>query len=633
MVRALSDVDGSILDCRKSIEGFDNELLSLHTEIFNRIQEQFSNLDSEIANIIDLFDEFDVSDDKGVWSKEGIAQLGLLAQQYELAQYQIQQYNDEIDELNAQYLAGNYSATEYADRLAELSSAQWDAVKSSESVKDAIIRLNEARVEAQIEGIEKEIDAYRELTGAQIDSLKASKDLHDYEKSIAEKTKAITDIERQLAAMQNDTSAATVAKRRKLEEQLAEAKKDFEEAEYQHSVETQEEALNKQLENYEKERNDEIGKLRESLNDREAILKEAFSTVKENASLIGQEIASIAAGHGIAVSNALISSWQSGESAVAGYGEALSQNTSAFIGSIMDVENEVLNLQAKADSTAGTLAWMLSAKADTLVDELYASYYAEANLGTMTQALHESLINTLERGYDISSLVASVSNVSDALKGVRAEAENARDAIASLNQGGVSSAEEMLKNKKSHTGRTPSGGSSKGVGGGTKLTFASLKSYAKGTRRSEGEVIITGEEGPEAVLPKLKNGQYTVTSEGSQVFTKEQTDMLFRLANGDYEGGMFRFAPMSQQDMMEMCRKASVPEPVVDKRMSAPVNNYFDSMFRIEGDVVDADRITSRMEKAAKRISHNEVVDFIKDLGNSAKYGGSGSAKWGHKIL
>ncbi len=71
--------------------------------------------------------------------------------------------------------------------------------------------------------IEEEIDAYKELTDAQIKALEAAKDLHDYEESIAEKTKNITDIERQLAAMQNDDSSATVAKRKKLEEQLAQA--------------------------------------------------------------------------------------------------------------------------------------------------------------------------------------------------------------------------------------------------------------------------------------------------------------------------------------------------------------------------------------------------------------------------
>lgn len=134
--------------------------------------------------------------------------------------------------------------------------------------------------------------------------------------------------------------------------------------------------------------------------------------------------------HGIAVSNALISSWKAGESAIAGYGEALSQNASAFIGNIMGVENEMMNLQTQANNAANTLAWMLSTKADTLVNELAASHLAESNLEAMTRALHESLVSTLERGYDVGSLVSSINDVSDAFKRMGVAAKDAGHAMA-----------------------------------------------------------------------------------------------------------------------------------------------------------------------------------------------------------
>ena len=157
MARSISDVEGSILDCKKSIEEFDNSLLQLHWDIFDRIQGQFKDLDSELSNLQGLFEDFKVTDGNFNWSKEGLAQLGLLTQQYELAQYQVQQYNDAIAELNAAYGAGKYSATEYVDKLSELSSEQWDAVNSSEAIKDAIIDLNETRINEEIDAIEKEI--------------------------------------------------------------------------------------------------------------------------------------------------------------------------------------------------------------------------------------------------------------------------------------------------------------------------------------------------------------------------------------------------------------------------------------------------------------------------------------------
>ena len=114
-----------------------------------------------------LFDDFDVAGDKNGWSKEGLTRLGLLAQKLELAKYQVEQYNDEIDLLNKQYAEGRWSATEYADKLAELSSAQWDAVNATESIKDAIIELNEARIEEEIEGIEKQVSDFAAEVAAQ----------------------------------------------------------------------------------------------------------------------------------------------------------------------------------------------------------------------------------------------------------------------------------------------------------------------------------------------------------------------------------------------------------------------------------------------------------------------------------
>lgn len=176
MIGVLSDVEGQILDTKTSIEQLDNELLNLHTEVFNRIQEQFGNLKSEIDSVISLIDDEKVSDGKGGWSKDGLTQLGLLSQQYELSRYQVSQYEKELELLNKQYSEGRWSTTEYQDRLAELSQSQLDAANSAEDIKDAIVELNELRINESIEIIEKEIDKYKELIDAQIEALKAAKD-------------------------------------------------------------------------------------------------------------------------------------------------------------------------------------------------------------------------------------------------------------------------------------------------------------------------------------------------------------------------------------------------------------------------------------------------------------------------
>ena len=100
----------------------------------------------------------------------------------------------------------------------------------------------------------------------------------------------------------------------------------------------------------------------------------------------------------------------------------------------MGIENEMWNLQANANNTANTLAWMFSTKADNLVNELAKSYYAEANLANMTNALQNSLINALERGYNVSSIVNSLASVESAAR----SAKEALDAMNNAASGGGS---------------------------------------------------------------------------------------------------------------------------------------------------------------------------------------------------
>lgn len=634
MVNALSDVEGNILDCKKAIEEFDNELLQLHWDVFDRIQGQFKDLDSELSNLRGLFDDSKVADSNFSWSKEALAQLGLLAQQYELAQYQVQQYNDEINQLNKDYLDGRYSATEYADKLSDLSAEQWEAVNASESIRDAIMDLNEVRIDEEITAIEKEISAFQDLIDAQIEALKSAKDLHDYQQLIAEKTKSVTDLERQIAAMANDDSAATVAKRKQLEEQLAQARKELEEAEYDHSIEAQEEALNKQYEQYEEGRNAEIEALRASLEEREQLIAESFEAVKQNADLIGQEITRIATEHGITVSNTIITSWQSGETAIASYGAVLSEQTSAFIGNLMGVEYEVYNLQAQANETANTLAWMFSTRADTLVGELASSYYSEQNLNYMTQALRDSLVKTLEGGYNISSITSALDSIAGHLNGVASAANNAASAISSVGaaQSGIGSGSNNSSSTRyynTNTTKLP-----ETVKGNVQFYTPKYVHYASGTRNAKGGLRVINEEGKELTLPKLPSGNYAIGNEGDQILTKEQTDNVYewsKTSPDEYAESedkpklltVEEFAAMYGVKPIDFTRLASsamydIPSQVKNPGMMPQavnnnnnnVNVHYDSLVQINGDVNDADRIVNKMENVAKKAIEKSWHDF-----------------------
>ncbi len=497
--------------------------------------------------------------------------------------------------------------------MSDLSSAQWDAVNSSESVKDAILDLHEARVKEEVEAIEKEIDAYKELTNAQIEALKAAKDLHDYQELIAEKTKSITDLERQIAAMRNDDTASAIAKRKLLEEQLAESRKELEEAQYDHSIEEQENALTQELENYEEARNAEIERLQASLEEKEQLIAASFETVKQNANLIGQEIARIAEEHGITVSSAIISSWQSGEMAIASYGAILSEQTSVFIGNLMGVEYEVYNLQYQANETANTLAWMFSTRADTLVAELASSYYSEQNLNYMTQALRDSLVRTLESGYNISGISSALDGIANRLNNVASAANNAANAIHNMNNASKSS------DSKPKTIRQQSG-EIREVIQKEKDGKWHKYAYANGTRDAKGGLRIINEEGLELTLPKLSSGNYAIGNEGDQILTKPQTDNLYEWAKSAPNDFMANLSARSPSlwnwniPGLSTVLQNSIPNHTGH---NPNVNVHYDSLVTINGDVND----TKHFLNDIKTVANDAIRKSWHDLDMSRKYG------------
>lgn len=657
MVNALSDVEGSILDCKTAIEEFDNELLNLNWQIFERVQTEFENISSELGNLAGLFDDFNdirVSDGKGTWTDQAIATLGLYAQQYELAKYQVGQYSEAIDKLNKDYASGRYSATEYADKLADLVKGQWDAVNSAEQLESSIIDLNKIRVDEEIKVIEDEIDAYKKLTDAQIEALESARSLHEYELSIAEKTKAVADIQRQLAAMQNDNTAATTAKRKKLEEQLAEAKKALSEEEYQHSIDQQKDALNKNFEAFEEERNKEIEALKLTLEDKELLISNSLETVKANAALVGEQIAMIAQEHGVIVSDAVISSWKSGENAIASYGEVLSAGTSAFIGNIMDVQNYVYGLQTQANSTADSLAWMFSTRADNLVNELTSSYYSEANLNAMTGTLQNSLINTLERGYNINSITSALSSIASGADSVANAANRAAQALANMGAVQSASGQHGFKVYDSVTGKL------KDVIYSDNQNYADLLAKYNNTARgirvqrfAKGGIVSKDKKSPlddiakavgeekliavksnEGVLTEdqlkaldkfseqlkaerkaLENARYIPVNQADGILSDEDMKQIKNLRNALARIDKDMFNPnfdANSHMIRPGVQSTLIPEYVRNDRMN--INLHYDKMFEFNGDFNNSEQLLNQMQRVAKGTTTKMLDEINRDF-------------------
>ncbi len=619
MVDELTEVENSIIDAKTAIQEFDNAILALHTEIFNRIQEQFANFHSELSNMEGLFSDADVSDGNGNWTDEALARLGLLAQQYEISTYQISSYDKQIQKLNQDYLDGKYSATEYADRLAELTQQQWDAVNATEEAKNSIYELNEIRINEEIETINEEIQAYRDLVDSQIEALNAEKDLHDYRKSIEQTTKSKIAIERQLAALANDDSASAKAQRAKLQAELAEVNEELEEKQYENSIKTQQEALEQQFEAYETERQEEITALEDSLKEKEALIRASFETVKQNAEEIGNQITSKANQHGIEMSASLTNAWKSGENAIASYGSTLNAGASQFIVDIMNVETQTWQLQEQANQTAIGLANMFATKADNLVAQLQASYTNEANLNQMTNALRDSLINTLERGYNISSITSGLDAIANSAKNVENAANSASSALAKMaNANANTNSNAVNDNSPQKTGI----GNHTGHGSANKTKHVQMVMADGGVVSKNHKSILDpiAEAVGEDTVVNVKRGERILTSRQNEAFEK----LIKHLENPNREMSLVEMdrARKNGEFIMPISSNWEIPmrdysDIKPNSNLKNNVNMNYGSLVTINGNVNDTNHFIKGMEKVAQ----NAIEKSWRQLNNQMKYG------------
>ena len=341
MVNAIYEVDASIIDCETDIEGFQNAINDLHWENFDKIITAIDNVSDEAEQLRGLIDDDDIADDVGNWTSDGITSLGLLAQEMEKAKYRAELYGEQVKQLNKDYAAGKYSTDEYNEKLKELKDSQYDSIDAMKSAKKSIIDVNKTRIEAVKNGIQKEIDAYEKLISKRKEDLSSQKDAHDWAKTLKEHNDEIDKIQRQIDAMSGDNSAAATAKRKKLEAELAEAQSSLNEDLYSHDIETQQNALDKELDAYKENQDKKMEELDNYLKNEEQVLADSLKLILENADGIDAFLKNISEEYGVSIYDAVVDPWSDGADALARYLEMLKE-----------LRGEQEGIQKEADSNA-----------------------------------------------------------------------------------------------------------------------------------------------------------------------------------------------------------------------------------------------------------------------------------------
>lgn len=577
MVNAINDVDSEINDCRIDLEGFQNSINQLHWDNFEKFIDAIDNVGNEISNLGDLIDEEDVVDEAGNWTDKGITALGLYAQEMERAKYRAEQYGKEIEYLNQEYAAGKYSEDEYLEKLQELKDGQWDSIKSYEAAKKSIVDLNKTRVEAIKDGIEKEISAYQELIDKKKEELNLQKESRDFQKQVAEQQKNIANIQKQLAAMAGDNSASAIARRKQLEAELAAAQEELDELYYNHSVEKQQEALDKSLENYQDDKQNEMDALDESLKNEEQIIADSYATITANTESVAQTLSDIASQYGITLSDSVMQPWLDGANAIGTYQEQLDTSMSSFTQQLEALKQMYADLQNQADSAGRSMVDAINGNKSKTEGATYTPP-TPSQPSTPSKPSKPSAPST---GSSVTVKKSATRFSRDGGNGTRMQSWVPGSTFTVYQ---VSGSEVLIGRNGQYTGW---------------VRLSDIEGYAKGTKEIQNnQLAMLDELGDELVLHAGKNGRLEYLTKGTSVVPADITSNLMKLGSLD------------PKDILERNRPSIGAPHVIDNSIELKMEF---------GSLVHVDTVSNDTLPYLQKMVRNEFDNCMKHVNQGLK--------------
>lgn len=601
LVDQLYDVQSEIDNATLELEQFQNAINDLYWDNFDELINRIDYLQDETQNLIDLMEKsgdlfvtpegktneggtikYWTADDVK-WTDEGIATLGLYAQRMEIAEFKARQYAEAIDDLTKEYENGKYSENEYYEKLNELKNAQYESIEAYYDAQDAIVELNKTRIDTVKDGIAKEISAYEELINKKKEELSIQKQAHDFQKQVAEKQKNIADIQKKLAAMAGDTSAATNAERKKLEEELYNANAELQELYYEHSIEKQQDALDEQLDDFQTEKDAEIDKWDEYLENVEQIVADSLNTVQANATGVFNTLSAKADEYNLTLSDAIMEPWKDGALAVSDYQTTFDTSMSSTMDQLAKLKQAWRDVVNEMQRAAAVKVSDINKQ-----NESYVSAEPPASNST-TPSSGKAPSNSAPQAKAI-------------VVGGKINAGSAKIYADSQGGGGGSqyfSSDPIYTVLKEQNGYVQVRWHklSSGVTGWFKKS--DVKAYAKGSKKiDEDQLALIDELGEELVLNAGENGKLQYLSKGSGVVPADLTERLMEWGELDPSKVLAQSKPT-----------VSVP---------GIINNNFSIDMSI-AEVVHIDTVTNDTIPNLEKTIEKQMDSYMGKLNNSLK--------------
>ena len=137
---SINGVEEAIAEANVNLLEFAKTMREIEWDHFDYLQNRISQVTQEANFLIDLLSHKDLYQENGRLSDEGLATVGLHAQNYNVYMVQADQYAEEILAINKE-LANDPYNTELIERREELLRLQQESILAAENEKDAIIDM------------------------------------------------------------------------------------------------------------------------------------------------------------------------------------------------------------------------------------------------------------------------------------------------------------------------------------------------------------------------------------------------------------------------------------------------------------------------------------------------------------
>lgn len=382
--------------------------------------------------------------------------------------------------------------------------------------------------------------------------------------------------------MSTDSSAAAIAKRKKLEQELAEAKADLENQYYDRSISDRQDALDKEQEDFENEKNAEIEKWEEYLDNIEQVVADGLGIVQANASGIYDTLSSKAEEYNLTLSDAIMTPWQDGAFAVSDYQTTFDTAMSSTMDRLETIKTKWQEIIDKmAEAAAADVAYKNQQNTN------YASATYTKPVQTTSKPSTSSQAAAIEKAITVGGQI------------------NAGSARIYGNYSGGGGGKQYFSSDPIYTVLQEKNGYllvrhhslSSGYSGWFKKS--DVKALASGTKKLDKSGIVNIDELGEELVIGAKNGRLTYLEKGSGVIPADITSNLMAW------GGL------DPQDMLDRNRPSVGISPEVHNTEINLTVSYGDMLHIEEFNGDDPDEIAKIIAKQFEK--------HTRDLNNSLR--------------